>query len=195
MNYSYTVDVATFGSCTSPTSKPTAKPTSSPTQKPTPMPTSKTTQAPNPAPVLTSSPTQKPTPMPTSKTTQAPNPSPVLNPTRKPTTSPVQAPAPVSSNPMCQDTWLTFLINGNSRNCKWVYTQKVEVRCGKPGVTDLCPLTCGVDCTPFDTVGDFEHMNGNDRDCAFVAVKPAKRCNNNNFRSHCPVTCAGYSYD
>ena len=27
------------------------------------------------------------------------------------------------------------------------------MRCGKTDVTDLCPLTCGEDCTPFDTVG------------------------------------------
>jgi len=103
--------------------------------------------------------------------------------------------APVSSNPMCQDTWLPFLINGKSRNCKFVSTKNVEARCGKPGVTDLCPLTCGEDCTPFDTVGTFEHKGRDDRDCAFVAKKPANRCNKNNLRSHCPVTCAGYSYD
>jgi len=115
--------------------------------------------------------------------TQAPTPSPVLNPSRKP-----------SSNSMCQDTWLPFLVNGQSRNCVWVNGKNVEMRCGKPDVTDLCPLTCGEDCTPFDTVGSFDH-NGRDRDCAYVASRASNRCSNNNLRSHCPVTCAGYSYD
>jgi len=142
----------------------------------------------------TMSPVASPTSKPTPKTTQAPTRAPVRNPTRKPTKSPVQAPAPVSSNPMCQDTWLPFLVNGRSRNCVWVYGRNVEVRCGKPGVTDLCPLTCGEDCAPFDTVGSFDH-NGWNRDCAYVASRASNRCTNNNLRSHCPVTCAGYSYD
>ena len=94
------------------------------------------------------------------------------------------------ANTMCQDTSLTFPINGRKRKCKWV-NFNTDVRCGKRNVAELCPLTCGNDCTPFDTAGKFQH-NGKLKACAFVAKKAVKRCLNNNLRSHCPVTCSRY---
>lgn len=87
----------------------------------------------------------------------------------------------------CQDVDYKFQVNGRNRHCKWASMN--ASRCNKANVSELCPVTCGASCVPFDTVGSFTLPNGNEKTCSWAAKNTTKRCRNYVVRANCPVTC------
>ena len=151
---------------------PTTKnPTASSTEAPV---TSSHTKAPvtsSPIKTLaTSSPTKAPV---TSSPTGAPATS---THTGAPVISPTEA-RPDYGKTMCQDASLRFPINnkGTKRNCKWA-GKNVNARCGKNNVAELCPVTCGEDCTSTARRICVLFWRQQMRDCAFFAKKAVNRC-------------------
>lgn len=86
----------------------------------------------------------------------------------------------------CQDTADRFPVNSILRSCRWAHMNP-DSRC-TPEVSSLCPVSCAVSCTAYDTEGKFELPNGNLKTCEWVSRKEW-RCNNYASHANCPVTC------
>ena len=155
-------------------SSPTRSPvTSSPTRSPV---TSSPTRSP-----VTANPTRSPV---TSSPTGNPVPSPVANPVANPVATP-------TSSSLCQDVHEKFQYTSTKKkHCKYVGRFNTLVRCGKPGVEESCPVTCGTGCKCFDTPGPFIMPNGIERTCSWASSQNTeKRCRNFVVQSHCPIVC------
>ena len=105
--------------------------------------------------------------------------------TSTPTKAPVITPT-TGGNTYCQDNDEKFKFNGKSRHCKFI-SKKAGNRCSSTVAAENCPVTCETDCTAYDTKDTF-FTRGIEKNCKWAGNRP-KRCNRNDVRSNCPLTC------
>ena len=96
--------------------------------------------------------------------------------------------------PGCEDTPLSFIVNGEVRDCAWAAAEDTNLRC-KTGtqrsVGKLCPVTCGK-CQNFaceDPRDSFILANGDEKNCRWTRKNPLLRCNKKGVASACRSTC------
>mmetsp|Transcript_1736 Transcript_1736/g.2081 ORF Transcript_1736/g.2081 Transcript_1736/m.2081 type:complete len:561 (-) Transcript_1736:240-1922(-) len=96
----------------------------------------------------------------------------------------------------CEDTTERFEViepNGKKKmkTCDWVAEEKTNWRCGRPGVSLQCPLTCDACCEDSEekyrvTIGTFA---GKKKTCTWAGEKVRPRCNDPAAQEACPASC------
>lgn len=101
----------------------------------------------------------------------------------------------VSANfPGCEDTPLSFTVNGEVRDCAWAAIKDTKLRCKegtRQSVGKLCPVTCGK-CPKFackDPQDSFILRNGVEKNCKWARLNPLLRCDVDGVASACRRTC------
>jgi len=90
--------------------------------------------------------------------------------------------------PPCQDAHTKFVFEQTSnKSCNYI-GQDPSNKCQVEDAMEMCPVTCKVHCSCYDTVDDFLYK-GKNRNCNWVANQSARRCVKWRLLSHCPKVC------